>query len=133
MSNDKPTSPAPRLVGFHVRPEAQLPAPLHRVGLVHVDQPQQLDGWGVEIRGATMFLVSPPGWKQGTPATTWKKNGERTIFGPISLVNVTLIWQGASIDACDKVQRYSLPEMRTAAKQVPEGEPAIDPKYLGDP
>ena len=133
MSNDKPTPPAARLVGFHVPPEHRLPAPLQHVGLVNVDQPPgNLAGWGIEVRNAMMFLGSPPGWAQGKGAAQWSKTGDRTFYGPIPLANVTLIWQGASAEMVDKLQRYSLPEMRTARAAVEAG-PALDPKEIGDP
>ena len=131
MSTDKPTTA--RLVGFHVRADHPLPPPLQHVGLVRVDDPPgNLAGWGVEVRGSTMFLISPPGWKTGLAPAQWRKDGDRTFFGPISLVNVTLIWQGASADAVDKAQRYSLPEMRAVRATTAEG-PAIPPSQMGDP
>lgn len=133
MSNEKAPPPAPRLVGFHIWPQHPLPAPLQHTGLVHVDAPPGiLAGWGVEVRGATMFLVSPPGWANGKPPTQWLKGGDRTIYGPIPLANVTLIWQGGGAEIVDKLQRYSLPEMRVTRTAV-ETAPALDPKEIGDP
>jgi hypothetical protein len=132
MSNDK-NQPTARLVGFSVQPAHPLPPPLHRISNVNFDTLDgQLDGWGVEIRGATMFLVSPPGWKHGMPSVSWRKDGERTLVGPISLAHVTLFWKGASAEAVDKCARYSLPEMRVT-RPAPESGPAIPPSQMGDP
>lgn len=131
MTTDKTPPPTARLVSFYVHPEHRLPPPLQHNGLVHVDSPGQLAGWGVEVRGATMFLVSPPGWTNSVPAVQWKKDGPRTVYGPIPLAHVTLIWQGAAPDV-DKLQRYSLPEMKLA-KPAAETAPTIDPKEIGDP
>ena len=132
---DKQPPPTARLVGFHVRPEHPLPPPLQHVGAVNVDDPPgNLAGWGVHIRGATMFLESPPGWATGKPPAQWDKRGDRTVIGPISLTHVTLKWQGASWEACEKlVQRYDLPEMRPVRPAAADQAKPIDPKELGDP
>lgn len=136
MTTDKP-SPAPRLIGFHVRPEHQLPAPLHNVRSVSVDSPANLAGWGVHIRGTAMFLESPAGWAEGRAsgkhAEHWNKAGPRHVYGPIPLANVTLVWEASSWEACEKtVSRYDLPEMKQAQRVVATG-PTLDPKEIGDP
>lgn len=142
MSNDKPTPPPPpRLVGVYCRPDYRLPPPLHAVDKIDVDAPGPMLGWGVHIRGATMFLVSPPGWKLGRDSgkhrELWDSSGARRTFGPIALANVTLVWEHAGGDNTGKVidglQRYDLPEMKGAARATTDAGPAIPPSQMGDP
>lgn len=139
MTTDKQPPSTARLVGFHVRPEHPLPPPLQHVGAVNVDDPPgNLVGWGVHVRGATVFLESPPGWVEHKATNKHidhcNKNGPRRIFGPIALANVTLVWEGPSWEAIEKaMSRYDLPEVRRKLREPADEVRGIDPKELGDP
>lgn len=142
MSNEKTASSPPhRLIGIHCRADYRLPPPLHTVDKIDVDLPGVMLGWGVHIRGATMFLVSPPGWKQGRDGgkhrVQWDANGVRHVYGPIALANVTLVWEQTGAENTGKVidglQRYDLPEIKGAARAAPDTGPAIPPSQMGDP
>ncbi len=74
-----------------------------------VDEENALKGWTISVRGAAVFLVSPPGWvRRGLPLTVAK---EQHVF-ELPRADVKLHW--ASDDAqtaIDKqVQRYDSPE-----------------------
>lgn len=132
-TDTKPAAPAPRLVGFRVRPDAALPRPLDRIGLVNMQLPEMaLVGWSVHVRGSVVFFISPRGWKYGQTANTWPRDGKLTIVGPVPMSSITLSWEADSPDAVDKLQRYDSPPMQ-APKPVGDELPQIDPKELGDP
>lgn len=127
----KTADTTPRLVRFRID-HPSLPPPLHNVGKVNVATPDhRLDGWGLRVRGAVVFLVSPRGWKQGKHKNECDTKGPVTVIGPIPMAHVTLEWEGDDADAVDKLQRYDLPAM---AKAVPVADemPALDSKEIGD-
>lgn len=121
----------PRLVRFRID-HPSLPPPLNSVGKVNVAAPDyRLDGWGLRVRGAVVFLVSPRGWKQGKHKNECDVKGPVTVIGPIPMAHVTLEWEGDDADAVDKLQRYDLPAM-TKAMPVADEMPALDAKEIGD-
>lgn len=133
MTIPAPTPPppvAPRLVGFLIRRDAELPAPFDRTQLVNMRQPEARHiGWSARVRGQVVFFVSPKGWVRGRAVNEWPKDGPVTILGPVPMSSITLIWEGEDIGKC---QSYDSPPMQAARPQADE-QPQIDPKDLGDP
>lgn len=93
--------------------------------------------WTVSIRGASVFLVSPPGWTLGRPWHEWDPTGARVVH-EVPRVNCFLHWSDVSdVDALAKVAgKYDseplggpVPKKDTAPKSLLE---QIDPKDIGD-
>lgn len=124
------SDPTPRLVRFRIDHPPMLP-PFNTMSWVQVaNPPPVLDGWGLAIRGAAAFLLSPKGWVHGGARSPGK--GAVTAIGPIPLAHVTLVWEVDDPANVDKLQRYDLPPM-TRAPVVPDEMPALDAKEIGDP
>jgi hypothetical protein len=64
--------------------------------------PSNLKGWRVSIRGAALFLLSPPGWSPGAQFVTFDPSGPRRTFGPLPMAQCICHWDGDNIEACAK-------------------------------
>jgi hypothetical protein len=63
--------------------------------------PEQLKGWRVSIRGATVFFISPPNWKApGRPEV-----GKSTIH-EVPRMNCFFWWEGDASDLVDVHKGY---------------------------
>lgn len=121
----------PRLVRFRID-HPSLPPPLNTFGTVTVDRPDaRLEGWGLAVRGAAVFLISPRGWQLSAARPLWNSSGPVTAIGPIPMAHVTLVWEGDDASIVDKLQRFDLPPMVKSAP-APEEKVVLDAKELGD-
>lgn len=114
------------------------------------DKPNEgIRGWRVSIRGASVFFISPPGWKPGINVSQRDPAGPPTII-EVPRSNCYFTWHAepqkdektgkmldttmATLDAVSKGRFDSPPfEEPKPVKKEPDADPPIDPKDLGDP
>jgi hypothetical protein len=88
---------------------------LGQLGNVVCDKPPNaMIGWSVRVRGAAVFLVSPPGWEPGLAAAHRKADGPRRTYGPIK--DAICQWEGE--DAVDQLVKYDSEAMGAKAAPV---------------
>lgn len=77
------------------------------VNEVNVDEPHpSLRGWRFLIRGAAVFLISPPGWKVGSNAPHEPEAGATCTMFEIPRIKCFLHWDGDDVDV-EKVAKYT--------------------------
>lgn len=85
-------------------------------------------GWTVRIRGAAMFLCSPPGWDRNKPSSQWEATGKSRVF-EVPRAKVSLEWECDDFTALEKaVQRYDSEPMVRKVAEVP----AVNLREVGD-
>lgn len=95
------------LAAIHLTPDAQRVHGLPYHSCITLDEPGRhgLAGWTAHVRGPSVFIVSPPGWKLGVPREQWPVDGDRTLFDfPRS--QVILQWRG-KLEEMESVQKWS--------------------------
>lgn len=104
---------------------------------IELDKPHEaLKHWRLAVRGASVFLISPRGWRQGKKRHEWDDNGANIVH-EIPRALCVFQWSG-SPDLIDIVAKgkYDSPPfggpLPDREKLAPPPEPEIDPKDLGD-
>lgn len=97
---------------------------------------ESLKHWRLAIRGASVFLISPPGWKQGKKWHEWDVNG-RSVVHEFPRALCVFQWSGMPEIVETIVKgKYDSPmfggPVPVVDKTVAPTEPEIDPKDLGD-
>lgn len=96
---------------------------------VRINDPEdRFRGFRVAVRGPVVYLVSPPGWRQGQPLHTFKKNGPVRAW-EVPRAHCQLMFdEMASIEEIDKLQNLT---SDVAEKRVPpEEEPELTESEL---
>lgn len=96
-----------------------------------------LRGWHLEIKGASVFLVSPPGYKKGQPRNAETEVSGECVVVEVPRINCYLHWQGHMKDM-GKVANY-VSEPFGYKPPEPDAAPAtgsllaqLDPSQVGD-
>lgn len=104
---------------------------------IECDKPHEsLKHWRIAVRGASVFFISPPGWKQGKKSHEWDANGRSTIH-EVPRTLCVFQWHG-SPDAIETLikGKYDSPmfggPIPVVDKSAPAVEPELDSKDLGD-
>ncbi len=120
---------APRIPG--VRPGAMIK--------IECDKPHvSLTGWRIILRGASLFFVSPRGWRPGLQPHEWNTESASAIH-EIPRMHCFLEWEGdqADIDAVIAKGKYETPPFGSATTVAPVAKGGIlsqlDASQLGDP
>lgn len=105
----------------------------------------QMRGWRLVVRGAAVFLISPPGWEGGKTHLQWDRKGASVIC-EIPRSDVYFHWKGHrdALDAYAKSNRFEsepfgvpfeYPEESAAPAGAPPGGflSGLDPSQVGDP
>lgn len=89
-----------------------------------------MKGWRALLRGPSLFLVSPPGWKPNT-ISTGSQFGEPSLIHEVPRSSCYFHWVGDDADV-DKVGKFSTPPFGkpeapvAAATVVGDDEPEAD-------
>lgn len=108
-----------------------------QVSTIDTDKPNALRHWNIQIRGAAIFLISPPGWTAGRAWNEWDRKGESMIV-EVPRVSCALTWSGQTeeIEAMLKKGFETGPLCGPVPDKASEpeapGAVPIDPKDLGD-
>jgi hypothetical protein len=106
---------------------------------IKCDQPEgAMRGWSVSIRGASVFFISPPGWKQGETHSQWDKR-KNPVMHEVPRSGCYFQWDGVrdEIDAFMKSGKYDSAPFGTPFDQPAEEPPKsilgqLDPSQMGD-
>lgn len=134
-----PASTAPALVSITFTQSPRLPGV--RAGAMEsiaIDSPHEaLKHWRIAIRGASVFFISPPGWRTGKKWHEWDVLGRSTIH-EVPRALVVLQWSGTP-EAIDTIVKgkYDSPMFGGPVPVVKDpplvpDPPEIDPKDMGD-
>ena len=70
---------------------------------------QALLGWRVSIRGATVYLISPPGWRNGQHRADERDTNGPCIMHEIPRMNCFFQWSGSPKELVDVAKQFDSP------------------------
>jgi hypothetical protein len=101
-----------------------------------LDQPAAaLFGWRVMLRGASFFMVSPPGWNHSNATSPMRRDDK----GPATVLefprsNIFIQWEATAeeLEACMKMTRWDGPVLGPAKPVEETVLVPIPPNEIGD-